>query len=490
MSRIEVKMPQMGVSVTEGIVSAWHRRAGDEVREGDPLCDIATDKVDTEVPAPADGVVAELVAEEGDTVEVGAVLAVLTGAGDAGTTPAGDGPGTGESAAAESPSPEAPTDGVPQGGTAPAVLASVGAHEPDASSESAPMARRNGHGAAATVGAAPFDHAAALNAVAGRAGRHGHPPASPVARRVAVDLGVDLATVEGTGARGRIRKADVLTASARGQAAPQRAAAADAATVGTAPPAGPGHGPEDTALPSGYEDVPHEIVPTSRIRQVTADHMIRSRQTAAHMTTEVEVDMTAVAAVRAAMNAERVPTGQSKLSYLPFITRVACEALRVFPNLNATFERERYVRWTETNVGIAVDTPRGLLVPVVRGAQALTVEALADRIGALATAARDRTLDPDALRAGTFTISNPGSVGAVSAMAIINQPQVAILGLPAIVRRPWVVALPDGSETIAVRPILKLALTFDHRAIDGAEATRAAVHMKAALETWDARAYR
>lgn len=467
MSRIEVKMPQMGVSVTEGIVSAWHRSVGDEVVEGDPICAIATDKVDTDVPAPADGVIEQLVADEGDTVEIGALLAVLRLAdGAAPPTP-----------------PAAPVgeDGAAAGEPSGTVVAAP----------SAPPASANGHGPVptaagtpATVGAAPFDHAGALDAVAGRGAREQHAPASPVARRVAAELGVDLATVAGSGTRGRIRKADVLAAHERGPVA-----TATAGSVAPVAPAAPSVAPGG-GLPRGYEDVPHEIVPTSRIRQVTADHMIRSRQTAAHMTTEVEVDMTTVAAVRAALNAERVPAGLAKLSYLPFVTRVACDMLRAFPNLNATFERERYVRWGEVNVGIAVDTLQGLLVPVVRGAERLTVEPLGERIAELAAAARDKTLDADAFRAGTFTISNPGSVGAVSAMAIINQPQVAILGLPAIVRRPWVVALPDGGETIAVRPILKLALTFDHRAIDGAEATRAAVHLKHALESWDARAYR
>ncbi len=477
MSRIEVKMPQMGVSVTEGIVSAWHRNAGDEIREGEPLCAIATDKVDTDVPAPADGVIDELVASEGDTVEIGAVLALLRVAGDVELEVHGTGDG---------PAPETDTTRATDEDRTAAV-----AGNPPGDGE--PSAHRNGSSAPALVGAAPFDHARAINDVAGRGARESHAPASPVARRVADELGVDLARVTGGGARGRIRKVDVLAAHERGDAAiataPEPPRPASATAHQAAPPEPTPNG-DDDVLPRGYEDVPHEIVPTSRIRQVTADHMIRSRQTAAHMTTEVEVDMTAVAGIRGALNAERIAAGQPKLSYLPFITRAACAALREYPNLNATFERERYVRWGEINVGIAVDTPQGLLVPVIRGAQELTVEALAERIADRAAAARDKRLDADAFRAGTFTISNPGSVGAVSAMAIINQPQVAILGVPAIVRRPWAVALPDGGETIAIRPILKLALTFDHRAIDGAEATRAAVTIKQQLESWDAQAYR
>jgi 2-oxoglutarate dehydrogenase E2 component (dihydrolipoamide succinyltransferase) len=208
------------------------------------------------------------------------------------------------------------------------------------------------------------------------------------------------------------------------------------------------------------------------------------------MTTEVDVDLHRLTGIRARLNAERAEAGRPKLSFLPFIARVACATLREYPDLNATFEVERMIRWREINLGIAVDTPQGLLVPVARGCEQLTVEGLGERLADLAQRARARTLTADDMRAGTFTISNPGSVGAASAMAIINQPQVAILGLPAIARRPWVVDLPDGTEAIVVRPIMRPAITFDHRAIDGAYATRAAVHLGRALESWDLEDYR
>jgi 2-oxoglutarate dehydrogenase E2 component (dihydrolipoamide succinyltransferase) len=332
------------------------------------------------------------------------------------------------------------------------------------------------------VAAAPFDHRAALERVAHRGGRRGRPLASPVARRIAEAHGIDLARVAGSGVAGRIRKRDVLSSIERAAVPPP---VADGAPPALSPPP-----TAATGVPAGYEDVPHELVPTSRIRKLTAEHMIRSRQTAAHMTTEVEVDMEHVEAVRAAINAQRLAAGARKLSYLPFIARAAVAALREFPNLNATFELERYIRWREINLGIAVDTPQGLLVPVIRRCEELTLDGLGDRISDVAERARAKQLTADDYRAGTFTISNPGSVGAVSAMAIINQPQVAILGIPAIVRRPWVVPLPGGGESIAIRPILKLAITFDHRAIDGAEATRCAVLMKRCLESWDEQAYR
>lgn len=236
--------------------------------------------------------------------------------------------------------------------------------------------------------------------------------------------------------------------------------------------------------------MPHDAVATSRIRRVTAEHMTRSRHTAAHMTTEVDVDLGMLTAVREGLNIQRQRAGQDKLSFLPFIARAACAALGEHRDLNATFEAERLLRWGEVNLGIAVDTPRGLMVPVVRGAERLTVESLGAKIVEAAERVREGHVEADDFRAGTFTISNPGSVGAVSAPAIINQPQVAILGMPTIVRRPWVVRLADGQESIAIRPIIRLALTFDHRAVDGAGATRCLVDIKRRLEVWDIDGYR
>lgn len=286
----------------------------------------------------------------------------------------------------------------------------------------------------------------------------------------------------GTGGGGHITRADVRRRATDWPESPQ-------------PPIRPqpARGPEPAATPAfppGYEDVPFDAVPTSRIRKATAEHMVRSRRTAAHMTTEVDVDLGRLTEVRTTLNAQRRQAGQPKLSFLPFIARATCAALLDHPDLNATFETERLLRWGEVNLGIAVDTPRGLMVPVVRGAEKLTVEPLAQAIVESAARVRDGKAGPDDFRAGTFTISNPGSVGAVSAPAIINQPQVGILGMPTIVRRPWVVRLADGQETIAIRPIIRLALTFDHRAVDGADATRCLVDVRRRLESWDLDDYR
>jgi 2-oxoglutarate dehydrogenase E2 component (dihydrolipoamide succinyltransferase) len=303
------------------------------------------------------------------------------------------------------------------------------------------------------------------------------PLASPVAKRIASERGVDLNSVTGTGKRGRIRKVDVLAAAEAGPRV-SRAAATPAPAAASA-----------EGLPAGYEDVPHEVVPTSRVRQAIAEHMIRSRQTAAHMTTEVDVDLSAVIRARTELNAARLASGDPKLSFLPFIARATCAALGEHPDMNATFQGERTIRWGQVNLGIAVDTEAGLLVPVIRDAGSLTAPAIGAAIGDLAARARDRKLVPDDLAGGTFTISIPGSVGAVSAPAIINQPQVAILGVPTIQRRPWVVTGPDDEELIAIRSILRLAVTFDHRAVDGADATRFAVTVKSHLESWSTEAY-
>ncbi len=331
-----------------------------------------------------------------------------------------------------------------------------------------------------TLVAGPFDHRAAVARLLSTVGHTNRLPTSPAARRLAAELDVDLTTVTGTGGGGHITRVDVHRRAAALPESP--------AVRATAPPR-PDQQPEQ-GVPAGYDDVPYEAVATSRIRKVTAEHMVRSRRTAAHMTTEVDVDLGRLTDVRQTLNAQRQQTDQPKLSFLPFIARATCAALLDHPDLNATFETERLLRWGEVNLGIAVDTGRGLMVPVIRGAEKLTVEPLAQAISAAAARVRNGAADIDDYRAGTFTISNPGSVGAVSAPAIINQPQVGILGMPTIVRRPWVVRLADGEETIAIRPIIRLALTFDHRAVDGADATRCLVDVRHRLEVWDMDDYR
>jgi pyruvate dehydrogenase E2 component (dihydrolipoamide acetyltransferase) len=440
-----VPMPHMGVSIDEGTVIAWHKAVGDVVAEGDVICEIATDKVDMEVEAPAAGTITAIFVEADAVVPVGEALCELDGDGDQADASAVPGEG----------SPGAHSRGVP-GDPSPAPAPSSGRS----------AAGRNEHGA--------FDPATAADEVTSLPGVL----ASPLAKRIASERGVDLSAVTGTGKRGRIRKDDVLAAAEAGPA-PSKPAVSTAALAHASP----------EGIPAGYEGVPHEVVPTTRVRQAIAEHMIRSRQTAAHMTTEVDVDLTAVVRARTELNKTRLANGEAKLSFLPFIARATCAALAEYPDMNSTFQGTQTIRWGQVNLGIAVDTEAGLLVPVIPDAGSLTAPAIGAAITDLATRARDKKLVPDDLAGGTFTISNPGSVGAVSAPAIINQPQVAILGVPTIQRRPWVVTGPEGEEMIAIRSILRLAVTFDHRAIDGADATRFAVAVKSRLESWQTEAY-
>ncbi|MEV7428169.1 2-oxoglutarate dehydrogenase, E2 component, dihydrolipoamide succinyltransferase [Nocardioides sp. NPDC092400] len=465
-----VLMPRLGVSVTEGTVSTWLKQVGDPVEVGEPICEVATDKVDTEIESTLAGVLAEQLYAEGEVIAVGEPLATVTADGAA---PA-SAPASAPAAAAPAAAPVGTVPAAPAV-AAPAVPAPAGPTVP---------------GEPARLRPGPFDHHQAVRRTLDAIARSGRPPASPAARRLAATAGVDLAAVAGSGGAGHVTRDDVRRHAAQPAAVPAVAPAAVETVAAPVPaPTAPAPvGPD--GLPVGYEDVPYDAVPTSRIRRVTAEHMSRSRRTAAHMTTEVDVDLGLLTDVRARLNAQRAAQGRSKLSFLPFVARATCAALLDHPDLNATFETERLLRWGEVNLGIAVDTPRGLMVPVLRGAEQMTVESLGQGIADLAGRLRDGRPGPDDFRAGTFTISNPGSVGAVSAPAIINQPQVAILGMPTIQRRPWVVTMADGQESIAIRPILRLALTFDHRAVDGADATRCLVDIRRRLEAWGVDEYR
>jgi 2-oxoglutarate dehydrogenase E2 component (dihydrolipoamide succinyltransferase) len=477
---VSVPMPHMGVSVEEGTVIEWLKAVGDEVAAEEAICAIATDKVDTEVLAPADGVLAKQLVGEGDSVAVGEPLAELAVGADAAAAidAAGEEGASAQAAAGE----EGASSEAASAGDRPQA-------EPQTSSQGASPTGGNGAVSPATPGAGTAERAAAgrdqhgrFDPAAAAAAAVSSPRegklASPVARRIAATHGIDLEAVEGSGLRGRIRKADVLEAVSQVDGPKSADIRRKSA-----------HQPAVEGLPAGYDGVPHEVVATTRVRQVIAEHMIRSRQTAAHMTTEVDVDLSAVIRARGELNEARLGAGAPKLSFLPFIARAACVALGEHPDLNSTFLGDRKILWRTVNLGVAVDTPEGLLVPVVRECDRLTAPAIGDAIVDLAERARNRRLTPDDLAGGTFTLSNPGSVGAVSAPAIINQPQVAILGVPTIQRRPWVIADEHGQEAIGIRSILRLAVTFDHRAVDGANATRFAVAVKEHLEAWAPEAY-
>jgi pyruvate/2-oxoglutarate dehydrogenase complex dihydrolipoamide acyltransferase (E2) component len=391
---VDVTMPQMGVSVAEGTVVAWRVEVGDRINADETICEISTDKIDTEVPSPASGVVSEILVPLEATVEVGVVLARI----------ATEGPASDNGAVAPAPAP--------------------------------PRAAANG---AAPAPAPARDHR-----------RY-----SPVVQRIAAEHGIDLEVVPGTGRGGRVRKQDVL------------------AFVESAPADAPLH------IESPYR--PDEPAPTgtlgrlSRTRRQIGEHMKRSLEEAAHCTTWIEVDMSRIEAARA-------PLG---LTALPFVGRAAIAALREQPALNAWLEGEQYTRHQDVNLGIAVSLGEdGLIVPVVHGAHELSVEGLGARIKDLARRARSRELNTDEVRGGTFTITNPGQYGSIMATPIINQPQVAILDLEAVIKHPVVVTDADGNDSIAIRPTTILGLSWDHRALDGAQAAQFLASVKRHLEGW------
>ncbi len=441
----EVTMPALGESVTEGTVSSWLKAVGDTVEADEPLLEVATDKVDTEVPSPASGVLLEIRVPEDETVEVGTVLAIIGDPSEAGSAPA----------------PAAPA---PQAAPEPPAPAPAPAPAAEAPAPAAPAAT------AAPAAAAPVSSGASGSYV------------TPIVRKLAKDKGVDLSTVTGTGVGGRIRKQDVEAAAKAAEEARAAAAAPAPAAEASAPAAAakPASAkPEvDTTLRGRTEKM-------SRLRQVIADRMIDSLQTSAQLTTVVEVDVTRVAALRARAKNDFLAKNGTKLTFLPFFVQAATEALKAHPKINASIEGKNVTYHDVEHVGIAVDTPRGLLVPVVKNAGDLNIPGLAKRINDLAARTRDNKVNPDELSGSTFTITNTGSGGALFDTPIINQPEVAILGLGAIQRQPRVIKDADGGEVIAIRSVCYLALSYDHRLVDGADAARYLMTVKKRLEEGD-----
>ena len=434
-----VKMPALGESVTEGTVSSWLKAVGDTVEADEPLLEVATDKVDTEVPSPASGVLLEIRVPEDETVEVGTVLAII---GSPSAVPA--------AAPAPAATPEAPAPT--------AVPSTVPVAAPSAPTPAM---------AAAPAPAAPVSSGATGSYV------------TPIVRKLARDKGVDLSTVAGTGVGGRIRKQDVEAAAKAVEEARAAAAAAAQAPAPAAAAKPAAAKPEvDTTLRGSTEKM-------SRLRQVIAERMIDSLQTSAQLTTVVEVDVTRVAALRARAKNDFLAKNGTKLTFLPFFVQAATEALKAHPKINASVEGKNVTYHDVEHVGIAVDTPRGLLVPVVKNAGDLNIPGLAKRINDLAARTRDNKVNPDELSGSTFTITNTGSGGALFDTPIINQPEVAILGLGAIQRQPRVIKDADGGEVIAIRSVCYLALSYDHRLVDGADAARYLMTVKKRLEEGD-----
>ncbi|MGQ9634649.1 MAG: 2-oxoglutarate dehydrogenase, E2 component, dihydrolipoamide succinyltransferase [Bryobacteraceae bacterium] len=439
----DVVMPQMGESIVEGTLTKWLKKPGDRVERDEPLFEISTDKVDTEIPAPAAGVLAEILVEEGKTVAVNTVVGRIDE--------------TGQDKAA--PAPAVETAPPPQSASAPAA-------EPSAPPQPAP--------AAETPAPAPPAEEAALEEPAG--------PISPLVRRMAREHGIDLRQVKGTGAGGRITKQDVeafLAARAAAAAAPPAveipAAAPPPAAAPVAPPS-----PAPVPPPPVQVGAPKtRIEPMSVMRAKIAEHMILSKRTSAHVTTVHKIDITRVAKIRERHKEEVKARYGYSLTFLPFITRAAAEALRAFPIVNASIDGNNIVYHNEINIGIAVALEGGLIVPVIRRADEMNVLGLQRAIVDLSTRARSKQLKPDEVKGGTFSITNFGSNGALFGTPVINQPQVAILGVGVVEKTPVVV-----DDAIAIRSISLMGLTFDHRLIDGALADQFMQKIKSILENW------
>ena len=477
----EIKLPQLGETVTEGTITRWFKKVGDTVVADEPLFEVSTDKVDTEVPAPSAGVLLEIRAQEGDTVPVGAVIAVV-GSVEAGPVAVAP-PAVAPAAVIEVAPPQQPP-------AAPIV-------EPVVAEVTAVVARAV-QAAVDEMPVAPVAPLAASAPSAPMAEFEDNRLLSPVVRRLVADNDIDVGTLVGTGPGGRITREDVLDhidsiASAAAAAAPAAEPAPIAPTPVPAPPAAaalPAQPTAPTVAAAVAESAPvgdrDSVVKLSKIRKLTGAHMVMSLGVSPHAFSVVEVDFANVDATRGAVKHEWKATEGFGLTYLSFITRAVVDALREFPHLNATVSGDNLVVHNFVDLGIAVDLDyTGLLVPVIRSAETKRLRAIAREINDLGGRARARKLSPDEISGGTFTISNNGSAGSVLTMAIINQPQVAILSTDAIVRKPVVVRLPDGGESIAIHPVGNLAMSWDHRAFDGAYAAGFLVKIKEMLETRD-----
>ena len=484
-TQTEVVMPQMGVSVSEGTVTKWLKQEGETVAPDEALLEISTDKVDTEVPSPGGGVVAKILVPEGETVEVGTVLAVIAPEGADAAVPAAEAP--------PAPAAPEPTD--------------------EGVGEIAPAAE-----------AAPQPVAPAPAPVAAPSG-NGKTFLSPVVARIASEHGVDVSQVQGTGTGGRVTKKDILAFVESGASAPdstkvsQPAAPAEAPApapapapaaatpvapqapqpqaaapapppVPPAPPAAPPAPPQAAPMPQAEpvaELSPGESVePMNAMRKGIAEHMRRSLDTSAHVTSAIEVDMSKVVEIRERLKKDFESSYGVKLTYLAFVARAAVETLREYPWINGEIRGDKIVTRNFVNLGFAVELAdgKGLIVPVVKHTEGLNLLGMARSIADIAARAREKKLLPDDVQGGTFTITNPGGYGTFHGTPVISQPQAGILGTYAVVKRPWVVADEYGKDVIAIRPIMNLTLTYDHRLVDGALAGRFLRDLRKRLEGW------
>jgi 2-oxoglutarate dehydrogenase E2 component (dihydrolipoamide succinyltransferase) len=447
----EITLPQLGETVTEGTITKWFKKVGDTVALDEPLFEVSTDKVDTEVPSPISGVLTEIRVAEGDTVPVGTVIAVV---GDASAAPA--------AAPVASAAVVTSTLASSNVSAPPPPSATVAEEAPAAAPAPAPVASTPAPAPAPTP--APAATSSESSAVL-----------SPVVRKLIAENNLNAAAITGTGPGGRITRDDVLAAISRGGAT---SAPAPAAPIASAP--------QRAAAPRVVAGARDEVVALSKIRQATGAHMVASKAISPHVLSVVEVDYANVDVTRLRVKEEFKAQEGFSLTYLPFIARAVVDALADFPHMNSSLGDNELIVHRYVDLGIAVDLDyQGLLVPVVRDAEGKRLRALSREINDLATRTRSRHLSPDEISGGTFTISNNGSAGSVLTMPVINQPQVAILSTDAISKKPVVIEVPGFSESIAIHPVGNLAMAWDHRAFDGAYAAGFLSRVKLILETRD-----
>jgi pyruvate dehydrogenase E2 component (dihydrolipoamide acetyltransferase) len=476
---VDVVMPQMGVSVSEGTITKWLKREGEQIEADESLLEISTDKVDTEVPSPATGIVTQILVQEGETVEVGTKLAVIGG-----------------EAGAPAPEPEAP----PEPATA---AAAAEAQAPSRAATPEP-----------TPAPAPQPVATPTNGE-----QDSKSFVSPVVARIAAEHSVDVSSIPGTGRGGRVTKKDILQFVESGAAAAPPAAAPPAEAPAPAPAGAPEPAPATPAeapppppapepAPAPAAEAPpkptpppapqpvaaapgEQLEPMTAMRRGIADHMRRSLDTSAHVTSAIEVDMSRVVEIRNKLKPEFQKQYGVNPTYLIFVARAVVETLKKYPWINGEIRGEQIVTRPNVNLGFAVELAegKGLIVPVVKHAEGLNLLGIAQAVTDIAERARNKKLTPEEVQGGTFTITNPGGYGTFHGTPIISQPQAAILGTYALVKRPWVVQDSFGKDVIAIRPIMNITLTYDHRLVDGALAGRFLKDLKEALESWDEVSY-
>jgi pyruvate dehydrogenase E2 component (dihydrolipoamide acetyltransferase) len=506
---IDVVMPQMGVSVSEGTITKWLKQEGEQIAADEPLLEISTDKVDTEVPSPGEGIVQQILVSEGETVEVGTKLAVIAPEGAEVAAPEQAAP---EAEAEPEPEPESEQQAPPEPATqeAAAEAAAPSSSEGETPTAAPPPAETPAPAEAPAPAAAPAD-------TSDGAGERTF--VSPVVARIASEHGVDIGQVQGTGRGGRVTKKDIMSFVESGGEAAAPAAPPEAPPP-AAEPAAPAAAPEPEPAPPAAEPAPapaaapapqaapsppkpaaapepvaagtgETIEPMNAMRRGIAEHMRRSLDTSAHVTTVFEVDLSKVVAIRKRLKPEYERSYGVNPTYLAFIARATIEAMKNWPWVNAEIRGEQIVRKNYVNLGIAValEGGQGLIVPVVKNAEGLNLLGIARGIADIADRARNKKLTPDDVQGGTFTITNPGGWGAIIGTPIISQPQVAILDVEALVKRPVVVQDESGQDVIAIRPMMNLCLSYDHRLVDGAYAAQFMKELRENLETFDEGAY-